>query len=193
MAMGNWSADRSAAMLEELLGAPCPVHGDMHAADDCPRTAPVTATGRLATEKALGFILAGNATFTLVSSKTGKRFTFKVQEADGPDYLQKKALGADSVHFVKVLNGPDNEADYGFLGTIFAGRLYRHGRKSRIAESAPSATAFTWTFAHLLAGDLAGVEIYHEGRCGRCGRKLTVPESVTSGYGPECAGKLGVA
>jgi Family of unknown function (DUF6011) len=31
-----------------------------------------------------------------------------------------------------------------------------------------------------------GYRLHHEGRCGRCGRLLTVPESITSGYGPEC-------
>ena len=33
------------------------------------------------------------------------------------------------------------------------------------------------------------VQVWHEGRCGKCGRKLTVPESLTSGLGPECAGR----
>ncbi len=29
----------------------------------------------------------------------------------------------------------------------------------------------------------------YEGRCSRCGRKLTVPASIHHGLGPECAGK----
>ena len=42
-------------------------------------------------------------------------------------------------------------------------------------------------------------EVWHEGSCGRCGRKLTVPESIENGLGPVCAGlvvgsaKVGVA
>jgi hypothetical protein len=32
----------------------------------------------------------------------------------------------------------------------------------------------------------ATLEFWHEGRCGRCGRRLTVPDSIASGYGPEC-------
>ena len=32
-----------------------------------------------------------------------------------------------------------------------------------------------------------GFEMLHEGRCGRCARRLTVPASVASGIGPECA------
>jgi hypothetical protein len=39
---------------------------------------------------------------------------------------------------------------------------------------------------------LNGCEVYHEGRCGRCNRKLTVPESIETGLGPECASKLGL-
>jgi len=34
------------------------------------------------------------------------------------------------------------------------------------------------------------MDVHHEGRCGRCNRKLTVPESIENGLGPECAGKM---
>lgn len=30
-----------------------------------------------------------------------------------------------------------------------------------------------------------------EGKCGRCARRLTTPESVQLGFGPECAKLLG--
>lgn len=40
---------------------------------------------------------------------------------------------------------------------------------------------------------LGKVEVWHEGSCGRCGRKLTVPESIANGLGPECAEKVGAA
>jgi hypothetical protein len=36
-----------------------------------------------------------------------------------------------------------------------------------------------------------GYKIHHEGRCGKCGRLLTVPESVETGIGPECAKRMG--
>jgi hypothetical protein len=52
--------------------------------------------------------------------------------------------------------------------------------------------AFDWMWTHLLRDAIPGMlEIWHEGRCGRCSRKLTVPESLKSGFGPECAGKVG--
>jgi hypothetical protein len=46
--------------------------------------------------------------------------------------------------------------------------------------------AFGWAWRH---PDSDKLEVWHEGRCGRCGRRLTVPESIESGLGPECATK----
>ena len=130
------------------------------------------------------FLHAGRAVFTLRNAETGGRFTYRVSAPkDGGE-----------IRFVSVLSGPDNESDYAYAGTIAPGRSYIHGRagKARISADAPSAQVFAWFHDdHLLVGALpAGVEIYHENRCGRCGRTLTVPESVTSGFGPECIGKL---
>jgi len=125
----------------------------------------------------LQFILAGNALFTVENAETGNRFTFKVHKPDD-----------DKPHFVSVLTGADNEHDYSFLGTVFDGSRFRHGRKSRIAPTAPSARAFEWLLRRLsLRNDLPDqVRVCHCGKCGRCGKTLTVPESVDSGFGPEC-------
>jgi hypothetical protein len=123
------------------------------------------------------FLLAGNSRTTIRSTKTGQRYTFKVRRP-----------AQDKPHFVSVLTGSDNEQDYSFLGTIFDAQDYRISRKSIISEKAPSALAFDWFWAQLQKeGELPeGLEVYHEGRCGRCGRALTVPESIESGFGPEC-------
>jgi hypothetical protein len=36
------------------------------------------------------------------------------------------------------------------------------------------------------------VEVHHNGHCARCGRMLTVPESLYTGFGPDCAQQIGV-
>ena len=126
------------------------------------------------------FALAGKAIFTVVSKKTGVRFTFKVRAAEnGP------------MHFISVLTGPDNTQDYKYLGYLRRGVYFHGGAKAKIAADAPSAKAFDW-FWRALARDALGdrAEVHHEGQCGRCGRALTVPESIQSGYGPECIGKV---
>jgi len=127
------------------------------------------------------FITAGNATFTTTSKRTGQRFTYKVRQPK-----------ADAPHFVSLLSGPDNESDYQFLGTIFPDGKYFHGRKSRISPSAPSAVAFAWLWENINRDMSKAVEIHHEGKCCRCGRKLTVPRSVELGCGPECAEHFGI-
>lgn len=127
------------------------------------------------------FALAGKATFTVTSKRTGTRFTFKVTKPS-----------PDSPHFVKVLTGADNENSYTFLGTIFNESVFRHGGKSKISPDAPSAQAFAWLWSHINQDLHRAVEVHHEGKCCRCGRKLTTPESVTNGFGPECAHYMGI-
>ena len=127
------------------------------------------------------FLLAGNATLTVTSKKTGTRFTFKVRKPS-----------ETAPHFVSLMNGPDNENSYCFMGTIFNGQDYRMGRKSRITAEAPSAKAFAWVWANRNSPTLADkIEFRHAGKCCCCGRTLTEPESIDSGIGPICRGKKG--
>lgn len=129
---------------------------------------------------ARAFMLAGKAIVTLVSKKTGTRFTYRVAQGN-------------NVLFVGLLNGPDNTEDYKYLGRITQEGTFWCGRKTpRVGDihpGAPSAQAFSWAWAKLAAGVLPEtLEIWHEGKCGRCGRRLTVPESIAQGFGfgPEC-------
>lgn len=124
------------------------------------------------------FILAGNARVTLESAKTGTRFTFRVRASDD-----------GALHFVSVLTGSDNESDYTYLGTIRAD-AYSHGRKSKIGADAPSAAVIAWAWPRIAAGRIPeGLNVWHEGRCGRCALPLTDPVSIASGFGPTCRGK----
>lgn len=131
------------------------------------------------------FITAGDATFTVVSKLTGKRFTFRVVKARRAPEDQRPP-----VWWVHVLIGPDNTCDYGFLGTIRATGDYAPSPKSKIGPKAPSRIAWEWFIWYLTEKrDLhRDCEVWHEGACGRCGRKLTVPESIKNGFGPKCFG-----
>jgi hypothetical protein len=129
------------------------------------------------------FLLAGQAILTVRNSETGNRFTFKVCE----DRKDGEPTGR---HYVKVLGGSNNESDYRYLGTIFGREVYHHGKKSRISRDATSAKAFAWVWNRVMSDrELPEcIEVWHEGRCGRCGRRLTVPESIETGIGPVCIG-----
>lgn len=121
-------------------------------------------------------ITAGNATFTICSKTTGKHLTFKA----------KKAKRSGKI-WVSVLTGPDNEADFEFIGGLdpetgmVRGRGFEGPRR-----------ALNWINARIFGeGRLPETAtVHHEGRCCKCGRKLTTPESIESGIGPVCAGKL---
>jgi len=133
--------------------------------------------------QALRFLLAGNAYVTLQSLRSGARFTYCVTSA-GPGACVTSS-SSTVTHFVKVLTAPDQ---YSYLGCIYGARHFRHGYKSRISPTALSTVAWSWTWEELQKGQISpDVQIFHSGRCGRCGRQLTVPESILSGLGPECA------
>ena len=125
------------------------------------------------------FALAGRAHLTLVSEKSGDRLTFRI----------KQRKPGEGPHFVGVLTGTDNTSSYSYLGTIYQDGGYKHGRKSKIGEDSISAKAFKWFHSTVLSRGVMPPQltVMHEGKCGRCGRMLTVPESIERGIGPECA------
>lgn len=146
---------------------------------------------------ALRYLKAGNATLTLRSAKTGVRYTYRVRLADPPE---QSGLWADETSvqrwFVSLLAGTENESDYVYLGVLEerSGRVaFRLTKKSRMTRESLPVVAFSWAVTQLAKGALpASLEIWHTGRCGRCGRLLTVPESVALGIGPECAERMGL-
>jgi hypothetical protein len=146
-------------------------------------------------QDAASYALAGNAIVTLKSRKTEQHFTYKIQARRNDD--GKRDAPHASLFFVSVLRGPDNGNDYGYLGVMerkLEGLTFRTTKKSCLSDAAPATQAFrffhkTVLCSHCLPGQL---EVRHEGSCGRCGRLLTVPESVDRGIGPECASKMGM-
>ena len=123
---------------------------------------------------ALKFLMGGYSTFTVVGKST--RFTYKTSIGKG------KWTGC---LFVKVLTGPDT---FSAIGMIRSG-TFVHTDRGGIGHDAQSVQAFGWLFRHGLKYDaqFAKCEFWHSGHCGRCGRALTVPESIAQGLGPKCA------
>lgn len=136
-------------------------------------------------DDARAYALAGHATLTMSSLKTGARYTFRISRAKNRDTGEPQDLW-----FVALLAGPDNEGDYQYVGRL-SGTLRLTGKSRFSADSTP-VRAFQYFWKHLAAGQMPPqMEVRHEGQCGRCGRKLTVPESIDRGIGPECALKMG--
>ena len=126
------------------------------------------------------FIFGGNATFTLVSLKSHTRYTFR---------LRNKKDG--NVYFASTLTGPNNDDDYEYLGYINAdnGPSLLAGKKGNAQDV--RFKALDWFLRHIMRNEFPqDAEFWHEGRCGRCNRRLTDPVSIARGLGPECAGKV---
>jgi hypothetical protein len=129
---------------------------------------------------AFTFLKSGNATFTLVSKAIDKRYTFKVRQPEDAN-----------VHFVSAMYGNDNENAFSYMGIIGARGDFIVTQKSRFKDDSPQVKAFRWAYSHLKSNHMPDqLEFWHEGKCGRCGRKLTVPSSIASGIGPECARRI---
>lgn len=126
------------------------------------------------------YILSGKATFTLIDKSPDRegggssRYTYQVVRP-------RKGLP----HFVRLLTGPDNTSNYTFIGTIFDGLTWR----PKVAGAGSKLFGLMWRFAS--RGEWPEwLEIVGNGKCGKCGRMLTTPESVEMGIGPECLRKL---
>jgi hypothetical protein len=128
------------------------------------------------------FIFAGKSRFTIRSVATGERYTYKVTRHK--DYSEEKNF---RLLYVKLLVGRDNTNDYKYICFVKNDVVFL-GKSSRMTNTSKPYLAIKWLLEQLNKGALpASVEVWHEGRCGRCGRTLTVPESIASGFGPECA------
>src|SRR5215831_2337101 len=130
------------------------------------------------------FLTAGHATVTLVSLKTGRRFTYRLDTTDNPPDSRSPVT-----HFVKVLSDPDDDRP-AYLGHVFRHDDYTHGVKSKIAHDADEAAAFRWFWRRVVVDQRppteVNLEVWHDGRCGCCVKRLTTPESLPTGICPQC-------
>ena len=132
----------------------------------------------------LPFVLAGNATFTLEPGKTGKYFTYKMT----------KYKSDDNAYFVELLRGCDNTQDYTYIGTYYRDTKYLHLNKvykDKEEYTLPKSIRAIRYFIKNIDDIPDILHIYHEGKCAKCGRKLTTPESIKSGFGPHCRSNYG--
>jgi hypothetical protein len=129
-------------------------------------------SGIIKHESALNFIFGGKSFVTFLNTSTENRFTYKVVKHKIYD-----------LYFVNVLTNPDT---YTFIGSV-KNNVYKHSIKSHIKQDSQSVKVFTYVIDKLQKNQLSElIEIYHDGKCGKCGRQLTVPESIETGFGPEC-------
>jgi hypothetical protein len=121
-----------------------------------------------------------NGTYTLENTESGDHRTFRIRTILKGDLEGKRV--------VELLTGSDNTSDYtGFAFFNDDGRINVWRKKRETVYD---------QYARMLESHFAGrlpekYNVLHEGRCLKCNRKLTTPESIKTGIGPVCAGKEG--
>lgn len=133
------------------------------------------------------FVLAGRAVFT-VENASGEYYTFRVGH--------KEANGQwPETWFLSLLTGRDNENDYTYLGILTPSGEIKLTRKSPFQADAKPIKVASWAIRQVWSQNQLpeGYKIRHEGKCCRCGRTLSTPESLNSGWGPECRKKINAA
>jgi hypothetical protein len=126
------------------------------------------------------FVLAGKATFTVSSAEQKKHFVYGVNYHKFPD--------GGEFFFVYCKEGKV----WKYLGILnpVTGQM-RTTAKTKFPKDAREVKVAIWTLKRIWdevkPSELpAGVQIQHMGACGRCGRALIDPISITKGIGPIC-------
>lgn len=118
-----------------------------------------------------------NGIVTVRSVRTGEHRTFRVRtQPDDSNFAPGERVAS-------LLSGPDNTRCYtpfGFVQADGSIRLFKSkegdGPWAKYADMLSHPEAYQRT-----------AEFMFEGRCRRCDRTLSHPESLISGIGPECA------
>ena len=142
------------------------------------------------------FVTAGNATFTLSSRRTGARYTYNVWQIEHKTDTKKRY----EKWIVKLLTGPDNTSNYSYIGMIDNEGVqkdeFKTTKASKLTMDSKPVRAFVFLCQKVIKKGQTpasvDLEFRHMGKCGRCNRPLTVPESCDRGIGPECAYKMGL-
>ena len=133
------------------------------------------------------FFFAGRAVWTVANKQTGKHFTFKLRIKSDPQYGKTMYISEridSGWGYVGILR----KEDWTVVLTKASVR-----RDHRLSPTDTVVKAINWFF-FMLKNEREWpeyIEIKHEGKCGRCGRALTHPDSLKTGIGPDCAGRVG--
>jgi len=133
--------------------------------------------------RTFNFFKGGNATFTVTNAE-GEHYTFKIRKPS-----ESKPF------YASLVDGLGSNGRFNYIGVFNPTKVasktevVKLTQKSRFAESSRQVTVLRWAL-RVIAFNWhlpEGYAIQHVGRCCCCGRRLTDPESINSGVGPECA------
>lgn len=120
-------------------------------------------------------ILSHNGKLTIKNLETGNHRTFQIKTREFPDGSKKRVIS--------MLIGSDNTSDYlpfGFVGRdgVYVWKKHQNDFYNKIAKLLPKVM------------EKENLEVHFETKCRVCNRTLTTIESIQSGVGPKCGGRV---
>ena len=130
------------------------------------------------------YISAGKAVFTLETTKYDEGYTYK--------FVHDKKDKCVYRFKVYRMFGNDNENDYTFIGLYYSDTGTYKSKADKANK--PMYDRLIAAFLRMIHSDTEQwyntCKFYKSKLCAVCGRRLTTPESIERGIGPECYTKL---
>jgi hypothetical protein len=166
-----------------------------NAAKDCPDFLKVVIGEykKVTLDRALKFMLAGQAEFKIVSGKTGKELYYKL--------IKRRAAGKydeNGNEFVYWVTGGEKSDELKYLGTIYFDKnsdkfSFARGINGNENSNSTIVKAIIYVLNKVYQGKYdTDVELYHNGTCGRCNRQLTDIQSILTGIDYDCVRKVSI-
>ncbi len=146
---------------------------------------------RLSGEVALSALTAGRAVVSLRSQRTGEFRTYRVAKFETSPHFSVEFRGGGSLEISGVrmprLDG------WTRIGVLYVqdGVPHRFVPNIKTHVDSDTVNGFRWMVNQLVSKTWSDekAEIWHEGQCCKCGRRLTDPESIRLALGPICRGR----
>lgn len=117
---------------------------------------------------------------TVKNTNRGTHRTFRIRTQ------KEDATFAPGQRILSLLTGPDNNSSYTQIGFVQPNGMITLWARYRTEGYLKLVDVLT----RITHWQNNGFEYMYEGRCCRCFRRLTTPESIANGIGPECAKRL---
>jgi hypothetical protein len=143
------------------------------------------------------FFFGGKAIFTVENTQTNEHVTYKIKITKPTPKFRFSSI------LLCQMTGTNNENHYSYVGKVNRSlwteratqKVHAAGtvdltKGSKFADGSQQVIRGRWIVDHIVNNKPIPdyLNVRHAGKCGRCGRTLTTPESLDRGIGPECWG-----
>lgn len=138
-------------------------------------------------EDVLRFMLAGCSEFTMLSCKTNTRFNYKIDQ---------KQFDIENKQYVYWLSVEEKNGTYIYAGVLFFDSndnqfKFGKGARGKVDKDDIRVKSILFVLNHLINNKFnMPLKVYHLGKCGRCGKKLSDEASVAIGLDKICSEKV---